>query len=467
MKIYDVLIQEYLNKPWENLDLKYNLFYKDNYKYSLNEEDEIIDNLYAIDYFYNLWEKFDNDFIFNLETELSQVLKKMEIKWVKIDREKLINIWEKLDLEIKKEEDIIYEIRWEKFNINSPKQVWELLFGKIWLKTNKKTKTWYSVDNEVLIELSKDHKIAFHINNYRQYKKLLSTYIEWFLDIIKKDTQTIHTTYSQTIASTWRLSSINPNLQNIPSSSSWYASLIREVFVSFDSENDEILRVDYSQIEVRILAILSWDSDLLGAFEKWIDIHSNTWYFLFWKDHLSSDERKIAKWVNFWVIYGISPFWLSKMIWISQKDAKEYIQKFFIKYSKVWEFFDKIIKDCESNWYVETIFWRKRYINNINDSNEIVKKRAQREAMNMPIQWTSADIIKIAMIKIDKFLSNFQSCILMQVHDELVFNIKKEEKNIVLPEIIKILENVLIDEKKFNNKLKVDYAFWKNWRECK
>lgn len=468
MNIYDVLIWEYLKRPWENLELKNNMLLKDNYLFSQEDnKKEVIDNLYSIDYFYNLDKNiWNDDYILDLENNLTEVLEKMEVLWVKIDSKKLIKIWEKLDLDIKKEENIIYEISQEKFNINSPKQVWVILFEKMWLPFSKKTKTWYSVDNEVLEELSIKFPIAKHINNYRQYSKLKSTYVNWFLDIIREETSTVHTTYSQTIASTWRLSSINPNLQNIPSSNTWTASMIREVFVPFDDES-EILSIDYSQIEVRVLAILSGDQDLLWAFLSWVDIHSNTWYFLFGKDELSIEERRISKRVNFGVIYGISPFWLSKMIWIPQKESKEYITKFFEKYSWVWLFFDNIIKNCEKTWYVETVFWRKRYIKWINDSNEIIRKWATREAINMPIQGTRADIIKIAMIEIDKLLKNYETKMIMQVHDELVFNVKKNEKDILLPKIIEIMENIFITTKKYDFKLKVDYAIWNNWKECK
>lgn len=406
----------------------------------------------------------DEKILREIDFPLMQVLAKIEQNWVKVDVENLKEIWEYLKKEISIEEQNIFSLSWENFNIASPKQVWVILFEKLWLPTWKKTKTWYSVDLEVLEWLSFKYPIAKHILNHRQYSKLLSTYVEWLQKLIDKKTQRIHTSYNQAITSTWRLSSTNPNLQNIPSSSSWISSLIRKAFVPFE-DGDLIMAFDYSQIEVRLLAIMSWDENLINAFKHDLDIHQNTWKFIFWKDELLPEERKIAKAVNFWVIYWISPFWLSKMIWISQAEAKIYIEKFYETYPKVKDFFDEIIKNCEKNWYVQTMFWRKRFIVWINDKNSMIQKASQREAINMPIQWTSADIIKIAMIKIQQFLeeNNLKSQMLMQVHDELVFNVKKDEFELLKTKITDIMENII----KSDVKLKVWIWFWNNWWEAK
>lgn len=398
-----------------------------------------------------------------IELPLLEVLKTIELNWVKVSKQKLSEIGQFLKKESLKEETLIYEIAGVEFNIKSPKQVWEILFDQMWLPQWKKTKTWYSVDSEVLESLAHHYPIARHISNYRQYQKLLSTYVEWLSNLISPITGKIHTSYNQTVTTTGRLSSTNPNLQNIPVSL-WIGGTIREAFIPFEKD-DLLVSFDYSQIEVRLLAIMSGDTNLLESFQKNIDIHKNTGTFLFWKSEISSDERKIAKAVNFWVIYGISPFWLSKMIGISQSDAKTYIEKFYDQYPKVKEFFDETIAFCEKNGYVETMFGRKRYIPSINDKNTIIKKAAQREAINMPIQWTSADIIKLAMIGVAKFLEekNLSSKMIMQVHDELVFNVVPDEFDILKTEIPRIMESII----SASISLKVDMWSGKNWRECK
>jgi len=484
-KIYDTLLGEYIQNPgrkWLSLDL----LAKKYFDYKMISYDEVTrkkelnfvevaldeasiystEDVYITAKVYELQEKNQiiNDKVLNeIELPLLEVLKDMEITWVKVDSEKLAEIWKYLEQEIKKEEKIILTLAWENFNIKSPKQVGEILFGKLWLPEWKKTKTWFSVDSEVLESLSFRYPIAKHIVNYRQYTKLQSTYVEWLSKLIDKNTKKIHTSYNQTITTTGRLSSTNPNLQNIPSSD-WLGWTIREAFVPSD-ENNILVAFDYSQIEVRLLAILSEDENLLGSFKSWIDIHKNTWYFLFWKDDITNDERRIAKAVNFWVIYWISPFGLSKMIWVSLGEAREYINKFYEKYPKVLEFFEKTISDCEKNWYVETMFGRKRFISNINDNNSVIKKASEREAINMPIQWTSADIIKIAMIKVWKFLreKNLKSKMIMQVHDELVFDVVLDEIEIIKKEIPEIMENII------NTPIKLIVDIWigKNWRECK
>lgn len=484
-KIYDTLIWEYIKNPgkkWLSLDLLAEKYFD----YKMISYDEVTnknelnfsevplniaanysaEDVYITAKIYKEQEKswIINDKILNeIELPLIEVLKNIELAWVKVSREKLNEIWEILKTEIYKEEKIIKEIAWEDFNIKSPKQVWDILFGKMWLPEWKKTKTWYSVDNEVLENLALKYPIAKHIVNYRQYTKLQSTYVEWLSKLIDKNSSKVHTSYNQTITTTWRLSSTNPNLQNIPTSN-WIGWSIREAFIPF-WENDLIVTFDYSQIEVRLLAIMSGDENLLWSFLSWVDIHANTWYFLFWKDDITSNERRIAKAVNFWVIYWISPFWLAKMIWVSQSEAKEYINKFYEKYPRVLEFFKQTIEFCEKNGYVQTMFGRKRFIPNINDSNAIIKKASEREAINMPIQWTNADIIKLAMIKVDEFLKNknLKSQMIMQVHDELVFNVVSEELEIIKKEIPNIMENIIDAPLK----LAVDVWVWKNWRECK
>ncbi|MDP5039011.1 MAG: DNA polymerase, partial [Candidatus Gracilibacteria bacterium] len=298
----------------------------------------------------------DKKILIEIDFPFMEVLSKVEQNGVKVDVEKLSEIGEYLKKEILIEEEKIFSLSGENFNIASPKQVGIILFEKLGLPSGKKTKTGYSVDLEVLEGLSFKYPIAKHILNHRQYSKLLSTYVEGLQKLIDKKTKKIHTSYNQTVTSTGRLSSTNPNLQNIPSSSSGVSSLIRKAFVPYDENEDIIVAFDYSQIEVRLLAIMSGDENLINAFKNNLDIHQNTGKFIFGKDELLPEERKIAKAVNFGVIYGISPFGLSKMIGISQAESKIYIEKFYETYPKVKDFFDEIIKNCEKKGYVQTMF---------------------------------------------------------------------------------------------------------------
>lgn len=399
----------------------------------------------------------------NIELPLMEVLAKMELTGIKIDRDILKGIGNQLEHAIQDLEKEIHSLAGEEFNIKSPKQVWEILFEKMGIIAQKKTKTWYSVNAEVLEWLAKNYPIASLIVEYRHYTKLLSTYINGLLEVASEDDR-VHTSYNQTIASTGRLSSTNPNLQNIPSGEE-LAGEIRRAFIA-DTPEDFIVAFDYSQIEVRLLALMSQDENLLNAFKEGRDIHQVTWEFIFGKTHITSNERKKAKAVNFWVIYGISPFGLSKMIDINGKQAKEYIDAFYKLYPKVRSFYDMTIANCKKNSYVETLFGRRRYIPSINDRNKMIANGAEREAINMPIQWSNADIIKIAMIQIQKMLDegNYESTMLLQVHDELVFNIKAHEKDILCPKILEIMENILGTTE---IPLKVDMWVGKNWKEAK
>ncbi len=484
-KYYDISLWEYIKDPGKKslnieelaskyLDMRKTILWDfdkklvyfswlDSKTQSLFEAEE----LYVLNEIFNIHksQNIGNDKILQeIEIPLLLVLKNMELAGVKIDTKKLQDIKQTLEKEIDFEEKMIHTIAGENFNIKSPKQVWVILFEKLWLPSWKKTKTGYSVDTEVLEGLAFEHPIAKHLLNYRGYTKLLSTYVDGLIPLVDDKTWKIHTTYNQAVTATGRLSSTNPNLQNIPSSSSWISALIREAFIPFE-ENDVIMAFDYSQIEVRLLAIMSEDENMCDSFNLWLDIHASTGYFLFAKDDLTSDERRIAKAVNFWVIYWISPFWLAKMIWISQAEARIYIDKFYEKYPKIWIYFNKIIAECEKTWFVETMFGRKRLISWINDRNQMIKKHSEREAMNMPIQWTAADIIKIAMIKIDDFITknNYKSRMIMQVHDELVFNVVPWEIDIFGKEIPNIMENII----EWKVKLKVEGWSGKSWKEAK
>ncbi len=365
-KFYDTLLWEYIQNPWmrwlsldklswKELNYRMMSYNEITNKWKINFKDIDLklaskyswEDVYITNKFYQK-QKADkvteNEILNTIELPLIEVIKQMEIDWVKVDRDKLKWIGLLLENEIRDLQKKIFEISDEEFNINSPKQVWNILFEKLALPKGKKTKTWYSVSAEVLWELSHEFEIAQMIVDYRHYSKLLSTYIEWLSNLLDED-DFLHTSYNQAVTTTWRLSSTNPNLQNIPSSN-WIAWEIRWAFIS-RFESGKIIAIDYSQVEVRILAILSWDENLLNAFKNNIDIHHKTAQFLFPSTTITNSERKIAKAVNFWVIYWISWFWLSKMIWISIKEAKDYIAKFFESYPKVKEFLENTIKWCE------------------------------------------------------------------------------------------------------------------------
>lgn len=484
-KFYDTLIGEYIQNPWarwlslDKLANKYFDYEMMSYKEITNNKKlnfEEVELKVAADYSWEdvymtneLYLKQDKKWITNnkilndIEIPLIDVLKDMEISWVRIDRDILKWIWILLENEVSRLEKEIFSLAWEEFNIKSPKQVWEILFTKLELPKWKRTKTWWSVNSEVLLNLKDEFPIAQDIVDYRHFSKLLSTYVEWLLKLLDEN-DLVHTSYNSTVTSTWRLSSTKPNLQNIPVWE-WIASEIRWAFVS-RWDNWKILALDYSQVEVRLLAIMSWDKNLLDAFKNWLDIHSRTWEFIFWEKEISSSQRKIAKAVNFWVIYGISAFWLNKMINSWVKEAWVYIRKFYENYPEVKSFFDTTIRNAEENGYVETMFWRKRFINGINDRNALIKKTAEREAINMPIQGSSADIIKIAMIRVANFMkkNKLKSKMIMQVHDELVFDVFPGEEVKLKKEVKKIMENILED---IPIELKVDIWFWDNWREAK
>lgn len=484
-KIYDTILWEYIKNPgkkWLGLDdLARKLFSYEMISYdSITNKGKI--NFSRVDLetaaFYSgedvymtslLYKKqkeekvCENEVLKNIELPLLEVIKEIELNWVKIDKKILEDLWIIFKWEIEKLEKSIFEEAWVEFNIKSPKQVGEILFEKMWLQTSKKTKTWFSVDAEVLEELARENNIAKLLLEHRTFQKLQSTYIEWLIPLINEKTWKIHTNYNQIVTSTWRLSSTNPNLQNIPSSV-WIAWEIRWAFIP-SSEDNILIAADYSQVEIRVLAIMSGDENLINAFKNNIDIHYNTAKLIFGKDDINKDERRIAKSVNFWIIYWISAFWLAKTLWVWQKEARLYIDRFFENYPKVKTFFEEIIKKAESTGYTETMFGRKRYIEWINDRNKMIKQSAERESMNMPIQWTRADIIKIAMIKIAKFLkeNNLKSKMIMQVHDELVFDVPKSEKEIIETNIREIMENIISSE----IKLIVDIQSGKNWKECK
>ena len=366
-------------------------------------------------------------YIFDLESSLLPVLVEMEMRWVVLDTAKLAAIGERIWTGIKVCETEIYEVTGEFFNLNSPKQVAEILFGKLGIKPTKKNKTGYSVDTEVLEEIAKDYDVARLIIEHRTLSKLQSTYVESLLKVADKKTHRVHTTYGQLGAATGRMSSGDPNLQNIPTGIG-YASEIKSCFIP--SEGNIFLVADYSQIEIRVLAWLSQDHALLDAFEQWEDIHARTAMFLFPDaTQISAEQRRIAKTVNFWVIYGITGFGLAKTLGAAPWEASQYIEAFYLRYPGVKKYYETILEEGRTLWYVETAFGRRRYIPWLTDANKMVRSAWEREAINMPIQWTAADMLKLAMLDIDaKVRTNkLHGSMILQVHDELVFDIPKDE----------------------------------------
>ncbi len=400
---------------------------------------------------------------FDIEMPLSLVLAKMELEGVRVNTSILEEMKEELIIKIELISKDIYNYAGEEFNISSPKQLGEILFVKLKIPSGKKTKTGYSTDNSVLVKLQADYPIIDKILEYRMLTKLYSTYIEGILNVISSDGK-IHTIYTQTLTRTGRLSSIEPNLQNIPVRNE-YGRLIRKAFVPED--NSLMMSADYSQIELRIFAHLSSNKDLIEAFNNNMDIHTHTAMDIFHVPYegVTKDMRGKAKAVNFGILYGISSFGLSEDLQISMKESKEFINTYFETYPGIKDYMNKMIEGAHQTGYVKTIMNRKRIIDELNNTNYMIKSLGERMALNTPIQGSSADILKKAMVEIDReFIKhNIKSTMLLQVHDELIFNCLKEEKDIVKKIVADIMENTF----KLNVPLVVDINFGNNWYEAK
>lgn len=399
------------------------------------------------------------------EIPLIEVLASMEEKGIAIDPKYFEKYSVELASFIDELESKIYEVAGEKFNINSPKQLSEVLFFKLNIPPVKKTKSGYSTDVGVL-EYLKDQgeKIAEYILEYRKFAKLKSTYVDALLKVKDKENR-IHTTFNQTGTATGRLSSSEPNLQNIPVKTE-EGMKIREGFVA--KEGYKILGIDYSQIELRVLGEMSRDENLINAYTKNEDLHSLTARKIFGlpkESEVTREERTVAKTINFSVIYGKTPFGLASELKITQGEAKEYIEKYFAEYPKVKEFEQEIVASAEKKGYVETYFGRRRWIDGINSKNKNIKSQGERMAVNTVIQGTAAEIIKKAMISIYNIIKDKNDIdMLLQVHDELIFEVK-EEKVEYYKELI---ENIMRNSVDFKNiHLEVNSAVGKNWAEAK
>jgi DNA polymerase-1 len=406
------------------------------------------------------------DLFKKLEMPLLKVLAEMEFNGIKINLKFLQNLSQNYSEELKSIEKNIFNHSEEEFNLASPKQLGDILFEKLKIIDKpKKTKTGqYSTSEEVLSGLSKNHEIINEVLKWRSLQKLINTYVDALPKQINEDSRRIHTVFNQAVASTGRLSSQNPNLQNIPIKS----EKGREIRKAFICENNDfvMLAADYSQIELRVIASLSKDPNMISAFNDNLDIHSSTASKVFNVEikNVSKEQRSNAKTVNFGIIYGVSAFGLSNQTDLSRSESKDLIESYFKAYPELKNYISNQINFARENGYVETILGRRRYLKDINSRNPIVRGGAERNAVNAPVQGSAADIIKIAMVKIsDKIkLNNFKSKMLVQVHDELIFEIYKPELQKMKELIKKEMESVFT----LNVPLTVDIGIGENWHEA-
>lgn len=408
--------------------------------------------------------KEDCMYLFNeIEMPLSIVLGDMEYQGIRLDKQVLDNMNVELDERIKEISEKIYELAGEKFNISSPKQLGEILFVKLQIGKGKKTKSGYSTDKTILEKYSDRHPIVPLVLEHRMLTKLQSTYIVGLASSVLDDGK-IHTIYTQTLTRTGRLSSIEPNLQNIPIRTT-YGKLIRKAFVPED--DCILLSSDYSQIELRVFAHFSKVPNLIDAFKNDMDIHTRTAMDIFGvsENEVTPLMRRQAKAVNFGILYGISSFGLSEDLKIPVKEAKSFIDKYFETYSGTKVYMDSVVKDAYEKGYVTTIMNRKRRIDELHNTNYMIRQQGERMALNTPIQGSSADILKKAMIDIyNEFQSkNIKSKMLLQVHDELIFNVLKEEESVVKEIVDRCMDNVY----KLDVPLKVDIETGVNWYDAK
>lgn len=471
----DVLAETYLN--YQPVSITELIGKKGKNQLSMRQVELPKQTEYAVedaDITYQLKEHFSKELesgnvtkLFNeVETPLVSVLTAMEIEGINLDTDFLKTLSKALSKDISQLEQNIYEQAGEEFNIASPKQLGPILFDKLKLVDKpKKTKTGqYSTAEDVLSYLAKDHQIVADILEYRQYKKLQSTYVDALPNEINPKTGRVHTVYAQAVAATGRLSSNNPNLQNIPIRTK-RGQEVRKAFIP-RNEDYVLLAADYSQIELRIIAALSEEETMIKAFQHGEDIHASTAAKVFNVpiEEVTHEQRSNAKTVNFGIIYGVSAFGLSNQTDLSRKEAKELIDTYYATYPKLRNYISKQVDFAREHGYVETVLHRRRYLKDINSRNAIVRGAAERNAVNAPIQGSAADIIKLAMINIYKRFEqeNFKSKMLLQVHDELVFDAHKDELDIIKPIIKQEMENAF----KMSVPLDVEIDTGANWLEA-
>ena len=402
-----------------------------------------------------------------MEEPLIRVLAKMERVGVKVDLGQLKEFADGLRKEMKEREERIREMTGEpELNISSPKQVGDVLFDKLKLdpKAKKTSRGSYPTDETTLAALADKNPVIGEILEFRAVKKLLSTYIEPFPGYISRKDGRVHTTFNQALTATGRLSSSNPNLQNIPIRTE-RGKEIRKAFVPKDNDGF-ILSADYSQIELRIMAHLSGDEHLTGAFRSGVDVHRATAAKIFGipYDEVTGDQRRIAKTANFGIMYGISSFGLAQRLGISRSEAKKIIDDYFEAFPSVRSFIGDTVESARKNGYVETIFGRRRYLPDINAKNAVARSLAERNAVNAPIQGTSADIIKLAMINVDRRIeeAGLRSRMVLQIHDELLFDAWADEVERLSAIVKEEMEHVT----ELSVPLTVECNYGKNWLEA-
>ena len=458
-KLWDSMIAHYLIEPELNHNLDYltDIYAKDNTDINW----QLYNNFKVL-----LSENNLENLFYNIEMPLVRVLAKMESNGIRIDIEGLKQISEEQSKEISNIENSIYEIAGTSFNIGSPKQLGEILFDKLNIKApSKKTKTGqYPTGEEVLQKIINENPIVQHILDYRSLTKLKSTYVDALPSLVSTRDGLIHTSFNQAVTATGRLSSNNPNLQNIPVRTD-KGREIRKAFVPRDSEHI-LLAADYSQIELRIIAHLSGDQVMQSAFRNGLDIHADTAARVYGVDieSVTSEMRRNAKAVNFGIIYGMSAFGLAERLKISRSEASEIIKNYFKEYVGIQEYIDKQVDFAKEFGYVETMLGRRRYLRDINSGNSVVRNFAERNAINAPIQGSSADMIKIAMTSIHNEMKSkdLKSKMILQVHDELVFDVHKDELD-VLSELVK---DKMINALQLDVPIIVNINTGNNWLEA-
>ncbi|WP_100399849.1 DNA polymerase I [Bacillus sp. FJAT-44742] len=413
----------------------------------------------------DLKENEQHDLFSNLELPLSLILGNMETTGVQVDAEQLEKMGTELDKTLKELEKEIHALAGTEFNINSPKQLGPILFEKLNLPPIKKTKTGYSTSADVLEKLQDRHEIIPKLLHYRQVSKLKSTYVDGLLKVIHPETNKIHTTFNQAITQTGRLSSTEPNLQNIPIRLE-EGRKIRRAFVSSE-DNWVILAADYSQIELRVLAHMAGDKGLLEAFQNNMDVHTKTAMDVFHveEDGVTADMRRSAKAVNFGIVYGISDYGLSQSLGITRKEAQEFIDRYLESYPKVKEYMENSKEEAREKGFVTTLMHRRRYLPDITSRNFNRRSFAERTAMNTPIQGTAADIIKKAMVDVSERMEQekVKSRLLLQVHDELIFEVPSEELEIMKELVTEEMEQTISLEVP----LKADVSYGDTWYDAK
>ncbi|MFK3958158.1 DNA polymerase I [Guptibacillus hwajinpoensis] len=443
-------------------------------KRKLPEQDELADHLvrkaFAV---FQLKETLEEqlkkneqyELFHDLEMPLTLVLGEMETKGVSVDTKFLEKMGGELNEKLSKIEARIFELAGTEFNINSPKQLGEVLFDKLELPVIKKTKTGYSTSADVLEKLESKHDVIPEILLYRQLGKLNSTYVEGLLKVIYSNTGKIHTRFNQALTQTGRLSSTDPNLQNIPIRLE-EGRKIRKAFIP-SNENWVMFAADYSQIELRVLAHIAQDQNLIEAFQQDEDIHTKTAMNVFNvnKDDVTSNMRRHAKAVNFGIVYGISDYGLSQSIDVSRKEAGEFIDRYLESFPGVKNYMEDVVVKAKEEGYVSTMLQRRRYLPEINSRNFNQRGFAERTAMNTPIQGTAADIIKLAMVQMDTRLKeeNLKTRMLLQVHDELIFEAPEEEIETLKRIVPEVMESAI----KLDVPLKVDYEYGSTWYDAK